>query len=35
MSKLHNPNFRLECTSLYPALQELGKLDPKKASQVD
>lgn len=35
ISKLDNPNFRSEYTSLCPTLKELEKLDPNKASQVD
>ena len=35
MSKLDNPNFHFEYISLDKKLKELGKLDPKKASQVN
>ena len=35
MSKLDNPSFHFEYTSLDQTLKELEKLDPKKASQVN
>ena len=34
MSKVDNPNFHFECTSIDQTLKELEKLDPKKACDI-
>ena len=35
MSKLNNPNFHFEYTSLAQTLKKLEKADPKKSSEVN